>query len=155
MTSVSASTASTDSGSMRSLGFFGSLVASHGEAMILRSRTASLKTAARMRWTTPTEPGARVLDNRLTRLWDVAGKHRGERPVAEHGVDVQAQHRLEVRSRGRPVDLARPPLFGVVPHRLSARVRVDELSADECCGDLVLHLSDELRHPGRSMGRTR
>nr|WP_239568144.1 hypothetical protein [Geodermatophilus bullaregiensis] len=68
---------------------------------------------------------------------DIAREHRGELAVAEHRIDVQPQHRLDVRGRGGPVDLARPPLFGVVPDRLAAGVRVHELPGDECCGDLV------------------
>jgi hypothetical protein len=45
-----------------------------GEATIRRSRTAALKTAARMRCTTPTVAGASAWDSRLTSVWTSLGR---------------------------------------------------------------------------------
>ncbi len=69
MASVNASTASSVIGSMRCRWIFGSLVPSHGEATIRRSRTAALKIPARIRWTTPTVAGARLRESCLTTDW--------------------------------------------------------------------------------------
>ena len=55
--SMSARTASVDSGTIRLGSFFGSLIPSQGDADSLRSRTAALKMAATMPWATPTVAG--------------------------------------------------------------------------------------------------
>lgn len=55
----------------------------------------------------------------------LTGPDRGQLALAQRGIDVPAQHRLDMRCRGRPVDLGGAPLFAVLVHRPPPRPRVD------------------------------